>query len=105
MKNELKSITFIHEIHYVPIQKLYGTFSMLYGRLILGKSMNRSGFISVAISYIDWTITIFRFKVIQEVYADDEGVLNSRYWSHSRHHGDHTCKGTLQKETTTAKDI
>ena len=44
--------------------------------------MNRSGFISVAISYIDWTITIFRFKVIQEVYAD----IYSRYWSHSRHH-------------------
>ena len=37
MKNELKSITFIRKIHNAPLQKLYGTFSMLYARLILGK--------------------------------------------------------------------
>ena len=37
MKNGLKSITFIRKIHNVPLQKLSGTFSMLYSRLILGK--------------------------------------------------------------------
>ncbi len=37
MENELKSVTFIHEIHNVPLKWFCGTFGMLLGRLILNR--------------------------------------------------------------------